>query len=366
MDAEITRLREEIADLDRALLELLERRFRKAAAVGRLKAERGQPVEVREVEQRVLGRARDSAQLCGASPGVMEAIFEAIIRGSVEVQHRVGVELRARGSQRVLLLGAAGAMGGWLRRFLSSLGHRIEGVDVAWSDLPHGEGRYASLAEVPRIDDYDALLVSVPLTTTGDVITELADLKLTLPVFEIASIKSHLADSLATLRRAGTPVISIHPMFGPSKGIYDTLTIVHAAADDEAAERAAILNLLAHPYLDLVSMPFVRHDRIMGWLLGLSHLTGMLFATALSHSGHDHLELERVASTSFSRQAGTSRSVLEGNTGLYYAIQRLNPYRGEVYAALTTALGGLTGAVEREDSETFAEMLQRAAAMLPE
>ena len=83
MSTEMAGLREEIAELDRALLELLERRFELAADVGRIKAEQGRPIVVVEVEQRVLGRAREAAELCGASPEVMEAIFAAIIRGSV-------------------------------------------------------------------------------------------------------------------------------------------------------------------------------------------------------------------------------------------------------------------------------------------
>ncbi len=86
--AGIGELREEIAWLDGGLLELLEHRFRLASRVGELKARAGQPVVVRQVEQRVLGRARDAAELCGVSPEVMEAIFAAIIRGSVEREDR--------------------------------------------------------------------------------------------------------------------------------------------------------------------------------------------------------------------------------------------------------------------------------------
>ncbi len=73
-------LRDEIARLDRALLELLESRFQLAARVGRLKAERGQPVVVPEVEQRVLARAREAASLCETSPEVMESILICILK----------------------------------------------------------------------------------------------------------------------------------------------------------------------------------------------------------------------------------------------------------------------------------------------
>ena len=69
MSKEMTALREEIAKLDRELLELLKSRFQLAAKVGRIKAERGQPVVVPEVEERVLERAREAAELCVGKTG---------------------------------------------------------------------------------------------------------------------------------------------------------------------------------------------------------------------------------------------------------------------------------------------------------
>ncbi len=360
----ITPLRNEIADLDRALLEILERRFRLAAEVGRLKAEEGRPVVVREVEQRILARARGAARSCGTSPEVMEAIFAAIINGSVERQHRVGVEMRSRGGKKVLVLGAAGAMGGWFCRFLDSIGHNAEGADTAWGGLPPSKGRHTGLDDVADLNAFDALIVSVPLEATADLLASLSKKEIAIPVFEIASIKSHLTDSIEALRRTGTPVISIHPMFGPGKNLYEPLTMVHAAGADEAAERSLILELMAHPYLDLVGLPFKEHDRLMGWLLGLAHMTGMLFAGALHRAGLDPQKLKRVASTTFSRQVSTARSVLDEDAHLYFAIQRLNPFRGDVYETLRDALDELTGAVEQNDRESFAGILTRAGATL--
>ena len=365
MTEEIVRLRDEIARQDRALLELLARRFELAAQVGRLKAERGQPVIVREVEQQVLLQAREHAESCGVTGGVMEAIFAAIIRGSVERQHRVGVELRRRGGRRVLVVGAAGAMGVWLRRFLTGIGHMVDGVDTAWAALPTQEGHFSSLAEVADIEAYSAIVVAVSLEMTPQVLAEVGEIASGLPVIEIASIKSHLRAGLDGLARLGAIPLSLHPMFGPGKSHYEPLTMVHAVLGDEDEERASVLDLFGHPYLDLVSVPFDRHDRLMGWLLGLAHLSGMLFGAALGRSRLDPSELGRVASTTFTRQSATSRSVLAHDPALYFAIQRLNPHRGEVYAALTAALGELTGAVERGDREAFAEAMERAATAIP-
>ncbi|MEP0773281.1 MAG: chorismate mutase, partial [Acidobacteriota bacterium] len=101
----LAELRESIAEVDRALLELLRRRMELAARVGQIKAERGTPVVVRDVEEKVLARARQHADACGVTPRVMEAVFQAVMAGSVERQHRVGTALRASRGGRVLLLG---------------------------------------------------------------------------------------------------------------------------------------------------------------------------------------------------------------------------------------------------------------------
>ncbi|MFH1999940.1 MAG: prephenate dehydrogenase/arogenate dehydrogenase family protein [Planctomycetota bacterium] len=361
MERNIDKLRHEIKDLDRELLDLIRRRFKLAEQVGLIKAKQGRPVVVQEVEQRVLDRAREAAQGCGVSPEVMEAIFAAIIQGSVERQHRVGVAHGARGGSRMLVIGAAGAMGQWIRRFLVSIGHTTEGVDPAWIHAPE-KGEFSSLSRITDMAAFDAVFVSVRLDATTGVLDELAEYKLSVPVFEIASIKDHLRASIEALSRTGTPVLSIHPMFGPRKNPFESLTVVHAVREDEEKERALILQSLAHPYMDLISMPFERHDRLMGWLLGLAHLNGILFAETLSRSGMDPVEFERAASTTFRRQVVTARSVLEEDPGLYFAIQRLNPYRGEVYAALAESLHEVTGTVERNDCEAFIRALTRASA----
>ena len=141
-------LRDSIAEVDRALLELLRRRMDLAAEVGRLKAAASLPVVVQDVEDRVLGRARQHAEACGVSEEVMAEVFQAIIRGSVERQYRVGISLREQRGGRVLIVGGAGGMGRWFRGFLELAGHSVELADPALGNLPHAAGSFPSLEEV--------------------------------------------------------------------------------------------------------------------------------------------------------------------------------------------------------------------------
>ena len=357
---ELPRLRVAIAEVDRALLELLRRRMDLAADVGRIKAATGAPVVARDAEDRVLTQAREHAQACGVSEDVMEEIFHAIMRGSVERQHRVGVAARAQRGGRVLVLGGAGAMGSWLEQFLPLVGHRVDGIDPAWGSLSGAEGRYATLDGVPDLDAYDHVVISVPLARTPEVLSAVVERRPRGVVVEIASIKSHLVPALEKARGAGLKVSSLHPMFGPGKSPYEPLTFVLACRDEPEAERERLEALLRHPYTHLITIPFAHHDRLMGWLLGLAHLTGMLFGSALTRSGLDPGELQACASTTFARQASTAQSVLSEDPALYLDIQRLNPHREEVYRATREALDQLVDLVAAEDFEGFRSTLTAA------
>jgi prephenate dehydrogenase len=337
-----------------------------AAAVGEIKAAAASAVVVRDVEDRVLSRARQHAEACGVSAEVMEGIFQSILRGSVERQHRVGVALRrARGGQ-ALILGGAGAMGGWLRGFLELVGHRVDVVDPALAPLPEsgGAGRFGGLAEVADLDAYDWLVLATPLGAMPRHLAEVAARRPRGTVVEIASIKDHLRGGLAALEAAGVRPLCLHPMFGPGKSPYEPLTFVLACRRAQEEELAAARPLLAHPYTHLVAVDFPHHDRLMGWLLGLAHLTGMLFGCALNESGLDPHELRECASSTFARQAATALSVLGEDPDLYLDIQRLNPHRAGVYAATRRALEELVTLVEAEDRERFRELLVHSRAAL--
>jgi chorismate mutase/prephenate dehydrogenase len=368
-------LRDAIAELDRALLEVLRRRMAVAAEIGRVKAERGAPIVVRDVEHQVLERARLQAESCGVSPEVLESLFRAVIRGAVERQHRVGVELRARHGERVLIAGGAGGMGGWFHRFFELAGHRCDLLDPSFSGLAPAPGRFAGLAEVPDLGAYAAVLVAVPLARTAETVAAVSARILAggepppparagrppRPlIVEVSSIKAPLAPVLERARHDGVRVTCLHPMFGPGKSLFEPLTFVLAAQREPGIERQEIEPFLSHPYTRLVEVAWAHHDRLMGWLLGLAHLTNLLFGAAIGGSGISPAELRECASTTFLRQAATARSVLGEDPGLYLDIQRLNPYRSEIYRAARESLANLEGLVEGNDRSGWHDAMAAA------
>ncbi len=179
-------------------------------------------------------------------------------------------------------------------------------------------------------------------------------------MIEIASIKTPLAPVFERARELGVRGVSLHPMFGPGKSFYEPLTFVLAALGEAAEEKKWLAPLLAHPYTRLIAVPFAHHDRLMGWLLGLAHLTNMLFGAAVTQSGIDPAELHACASTTFTRQSTAALYVLSEDPDLYLDIQRLNPHREEVYTAAREALDLLVSQISETDREGFRQTLGAA------
>lgn len=265
----------------------------------------------------------------------------------------------------ILVAGAAGGMGRWLCGFLTAIGHGVDRLDPRFTGEPRAPGRFLASSEITDLDAYAALFVAVPLTRTGEVVAELAARRPRGTIVEIASIKAPVEPALQAARSAGLSVLSLHPMFGPGKRIDEPMKWVHAALGDPAAELRALAPWLGHPGVELVTVPFQRHDRLMGWLLGLAHLSSLLFGAALSRSGVDPEELAACASTTFDKQLATARSVLAEDPGLYLDIQHLNPHRAEVYAATREALDELERLTAARDVEGFRAVLAAASAALP-
>ena len=74
MVAELTALRDQIDEVDKALLDLLARRMALVAEVGEVKSKYGLPIYVPEREASMLASRRKEAQALGVSPDLIEDV----------------------------------------------------------------------------------------------------------------------------------------------------------------------------------------------------------------------------------------------------------------------------------------------------
>ena len=224
---------------------------------------------------------------------------------------------------------------------------------------------FVPACSVPACSVPAAGRVAAPLVATARILAELAESKPPGLVVEIGSIKAPVAGELAALRDAGVAVASIHPMFGPDVRLLagrHVILVDIGAPGPLAAARA----LFEQTSAGLAEMSLEQHDRLVAWVLGLSHATNIAFFTALAGSGRGVAELAAFASTTFGAQLRVAARVAQENPELYFEIQSTNPHSGEPLRALSAAAAAVEQAVRSGDGAAFAALMRAGAHYLEE
>ena len=348
-------LRDRLAALDRSILELVANRQEIAKEIGRIKATAGRSTRDFSQEREVTLRARATAESLGLDPNVAEEIALLLIRASLTAQEQDRVQMSGEGKgRRVLIIGGAGKMGGWLARFLSSQGFSIEIADPAATDdaLPHLSDWRASPL------DHDIIIVAAPLRASGAILEELAERKPTGVVFDVGSLKTPLRAGLKALLDAGVAVTSVHPMFGPDTELLSGRHVIFIDVGHATATKIA-RELFGSTMVVQVEMDLDSHDRVISYILGLSHAANIAFLAALAGSGEDAELLQRLSSTTFDAQLDVARRVSHENPHLYFEIQSLNEHTSSVLRNLLVVVERLSASVRDGDEAAFVEMMTR-------
>jgi chorismate mutase/prephenate dehydrogenase len=355
-------LRRRLSAVDRDLLALVARRQELARAIGELKDREGRALRDYTQEKEVLERTRAVARDLGVPPEVAEDLMTLLIRSSLTAQERQRVERRGEGGgRRALVIGGAGRMGRWFSRFLASQGYAVEIADPTRGpdDFPWR----ADWREGPL--DQDLIVVAAPLRITAEILRELASHQPPGVVFDIGSLKSPLRQALRALVEAGVKVTSMHPMFGPSTELLSGRHVILVDLGVPEANRAAE-SLFAPTMAQVVPMDLERHDRVVAYILGLSHALNIAFFTALAESGEAAGHLAHLSSTTFDQQLAVASLVAEENPHLYFEIQHLNDYGTEALSALLHAVERVRAVVRAGDEPEFAALMHRGRRYLAE
>jgi chorismate mutase/prephenate dehydrogenase len=346
-------LRAQLGAIDREILELVARRQKTALHIGQVKREAGIPTRDFRQEREVAERARTAAQSLGLPPSLGEELILALIKSSLTAQERDLVATSAQGSgRRVLIIGGAGNMGRWFARFMSSQGFVVEIADPAGSV----EG-FPGVADWRQVAlDHEMIILAAPMPASNQILHQLALAPPPGYVFDIASLKSPLRTGLVALRDAGGNVTSLHPMFGPDTELLSGRHIICIDLGKPEATRAARA-LFASTMATLVEMDLESHDRLIAYVLGLSHAVNIAFFTALAESGEAAPTLATLSSTTFDAQLRVAANVARENPELYFDIQTLNDYGSESLSALLYAVERLRSVVRAGDRDGFRSLM---------
>ena len=353
---ELKQLRDRLDDIDSGIIDLIAERLSVVKSIGDHKLKTGAPLRHYEREREVIDRGVRRAESHGMSQRLAREVLETLIHHSIGDQETNQLAQSEHGlGKRALVIGGLGRMGVWMSRYLDTAGYD---VDVA--DPVKAETAYRVVDDWEAvIDEYDVIVVAVPLRPSNAVLLRLAELKPHGLVFDIGSLKSPMIGGLEALAESGCRVCSVHPMFGPDEvGLSGRHILFCDVGNSEALAEARAL--FAHTAADCVDLSLSEHDEVMAWVLGLSHLVNIAFASALAESGEAVPLLRQISSSTFNAQLKVAAQVVSENPHLYFEIQQGNDMTGEVVGRFREVLDGLARAVRVGDEISWTRAMEKA------
>ena len=354
----LDQLRSALTDLDGELLDLVARRQALSGQVAAVKRATGRATRDFAREREVILRGRTTAQRLGISPDLAESLLRQLIRSSLATQEQARVAAQRHGTgKRALVIGGHGKMGGWFAEFLASQGFRVVIADPA-GGLP-GFDHLADWEDHSL--DCDLIVLATPLSATAELLKKLAGRAPKGLIFDLGSLKTPLRAGLDALVTAGCRVTSVHPMFGPDTELLSGRHVIFIDLGHKEALKEA-QDLFAPTMAERVVMGLDEHDRLIAYVLGLSHALNIAFFTALAESGEAAPRLAQLSSTTFDSQMEVASLVAAESPDLYFEIQSLNDYGGESLLALQRALERLIAAVGTKNAGAFTALMDRGRA----
>jgi chorismate mutase/prephenate dehydrogenase len=351
-------LRSELSALDADILALVARRQALSEEVAAVKRATGRATRDFAREREVILRGRTAAEGLGLEPDLAESLLRQLIQSSLATQEQARVAAQGQGSgKRALVIGGRGKMGAWFSDFLASQGFQVTIADPR-GGLP-GFDQLADWQDHPL--DSDLIVLATPLSATAEILKLLAKRAPQGLIFDLGSLKTPLRAGLGALVKAGCRVTSLHPMFGPDTQLLSGRHVIFIDLGDKAALQEA-QELFAPTMAERVVMGLDEHDRLIAYVLGLSHALNIAFFTALADSGEAAPRLAKLSSTTFDSQMDVASRVAAESPDLYFEIQSLNEYGTESLKALQQAVARLVGAVQSKDADAFTALMHRGRA----
>jgi len=345
--------RNNLDSIDTQIIKLLAERQMNVDAIGSVKLSTKSPTRDYQREKQVIDNIMNCAIQNKIDPEIAKEIFTLIIKTSLEKQENQKINTSGYGSKKsALVIGGNGKMGQWFVRFLSNQGFKVDISDINTEQENNIDYKTAEL-------DYDYIIVAAPIAASANIIQELSTLKPQGIVLDVGSIKSPLKLPLMQLVDSGCKVVSIHPMFGPDIKLLSNKHVIFIDLGDSESV-AKVKKLFQPTMVEQIDMQLEDHDRLVAYILGLSHVINIAFMSVLSESGEAAETLAQLSSTTFDAQLSIGQNVVAENPHLYFEIQKLNNYSKSTLNALGDAVQRIITVVENDQEKAFVNIMSKA------
>ena len=347
-------LRNRLSELDRQIIELIAERQTVVEEVGVSKRADGRATRDFAREKVVLDVAAEQANALGLPPELAEHLMQLLIRFSLTDQEQARIKAEGQGQGRKARVIGGGRMGQWFVDFLES-----QGFDITLADPLVKRVDVECVKDWQVADDVFAVtVIATPMRAAAEILLEMSKQGRKGLIFDIGSLKTPLIRGLRAMAKSGAKVTSIHPMFGPDTRLLSGKHVIFLDAGSAEATREA-QSLFDSTMVQKSEMNLEEHDRLIAYVLGLSHALNIAFSEVLSESGEDVPRLENLSSTTFDAQLEVASRVVKENPHLYFEIQSLNRFGLEPLEGLSRAIQAIIDSVRNGDEEAFLKLMER-------
>ncbi|MBW1645715.1 MAG: bifunctional chorismate mutase/prephenate dehydrogenase [Deltaproteobacteria bacterium] len=340
VDRELKELRARIDSLDDRLVDLLAERRRLVEEVAEIKKRHQLPAYHPAREEDLISQRRRAAAARGLAPDFVEEIFRQIMRHSRATQNRSLAARAVRPGATVLLVGGAGEMGAYFRRWFTQSGYQVRILE---------RDDWERAAELCR--GIDLALVGVPIDVTGEAIARLGPhLDPEVVLADITSVKE--MPLRAMLAAHAGPVLGLHPLFGASTSTLDKQIVVVTPGRQEEKCRWVIEQFQAWGAVT-VQAGAAEHDRIMAIVQALRHFATFAFGRFLCRQGVDLQRTLEFSSPIYRLELGMVGRLFAQDPGLYGEIIFADRQRTAMLLAYLDSLAELRQMLAAPDKQAF-------------
>ncbi len=333
------KVRDEIDQVDRELVELIARRLNLTQEVGKLKAALQLPLYDARREAVLISDKRALAEKRGISPELIEDLLRRVMRESYINQSQSRAKVETVVDKNIVVVGGRGKLGSLFVKLFEQSGYNVSVLEIGeW------ENGQKSLEQASMV------LVSVPIKVTEEVIEKLSGLPDDCVLADLTSIKIRPLQRMLEVHNG--PVVGLHPMFGPGISHLAKQNIV-ACLGRTVEEEHWLLEQLRLWGANVTLIDAEKHDQLMGIVQVLRHFSTIAYGYHLKKEDPKLQSLLSVSSPIYRLELAMVGRLFAQDSGLYSDIIFSNPDNIPMIKRFIQRLNELLVMLENKDIDGF-------------
>lgn len=332
-------LRDQIDETDQQLIALLEKRLQLVEKVGDIKRQHGLPVYAPDREKAMIGRRREEAKKRGITPQLIEDILRRCMRESYSRENNSGYTCVNPNAGHIVVIGGQGRLGKVFVNLFNSSGYHVDIIE---------KDNWATADTLFK--QASAVIVSVPITLTEQVIAQLSNLPEDCVLADFTSVKNKPLEAMLNAHQG--PVIGLHPMFGPDIKTLAKQVIVWC--EGRHTERCQwLIDQFAIWGAKMYSIPAEQHDQGMTIIQVLRHFSTFAYGLFLSKENPNLDQLLKLSSPIYRLELVMVGRLFAQNPELYADIILSSPENIDILKRFHTSFGKAIDQLESEGKPGF-------------